>query len=115
MNHAVRRDRVRRPQVDEIYPEIEPHGLIQADAEPGFCSGEAAVALHEVDYRQPAPLLARCERENEVAEIVVEEVDLAIDSFGLLPQGQVDAIAALGAEAGIAHLEDQRADVRRRL
>ena len=75
---------------------------MQADAELCFGSGEPAVALHEVDHRQPVLLLARCERENEVAEIVVEEVELAIDSSGLLPQGKVDAIAALRAEAGIA-------------
>ena len=65
----------------------------------------------KVDDGQAALFLARSEGEDEVAEVVVEEIDFAFDSPRSLTQGQIESVAALGLETGIAHLEDQCAHV----
>ena len=98
--------------VHQVQAEIEPEVRTEADAKPRLRSGEPAVSLDEVDDGQAALFLAGCEGEDEVAEVVVEEIDFAVDSSRLLTQGQIESVASLGLQTGIAHLEDQCAHVR---
>ena len=100
-----------QPRVHVPDAEGQPGPSGESGAGLGVESGEAAVALQDVEHRQVVDDRIPAAAEDEVVDLVREEVQVATGADSPVPQAHVQSDGGLGVEVRVADVEGERAGV----